>query len=1023
MSYTLATIHTWFDLLHSTIAPDALITAAERLKLAAIGIVDHATTLGHVPLVRAARDSNVHVVLGATLAMEDDVPIRILARTDEGYRNLCRLVSAQNGGQPRLAWDLLRAHKQGLYLLCGGRRGRVWQAVASGDSRALLLLSRMQALAERDDRFLLECQQYHDDTVADGETLRQLLELASRAGVRCIATHDVQVLNNGDGRTHRLLRAIDQRANFWSNELGVPAWSKAAPSRYALPTPQAWFKQWDGLAHLVAGSSAVLKDCDVELLGRRRFPGASLTPERVYDDLLNRALAGIRQRYPLLTRELIERLLHEVNEVHAQGVAPFLIHAAELVERAAARGIRMILQGSGTGSLVCYALGISPVDPTTAQGLVFERFAGTHRGRGDLPDLDFGIPAGREADVKAILVAMFGAQRVAHLAAVVTLKERGALREAAAAFGWTNEHIDLLRQKLKSGHDLDREERMVVNAAAAIAGQPHHLMQHASGLIVADEPLQDVYGVSLGTDGALLLADKDDVEQLQVLKFDILRWYGSAIFDQAEAAIHAAVYPKPELWKVESQDPATAELFARGDTRAIPYLQSPAMLALMYALKVRDEPGIALALGALRPGASTTRPRLMAALHDGTTALDGWDVLTPEHQQMISEVLATSYGAFLFDEDLLRVAHVLGLSLADAERLRKALKKGDESAKTMSNKLRGAALERGWYDQEVDVVLGWLTYIQRYTFLRGHALALAHVAWRLARVAAHYPNHFHAAVLDQLGVGDESGGMYPQLVYVVEARRHGLTLQGPTINSDWLSTAHGDTIRCGLRVLRSTLSLDTLQRMHAEARLRPFTSVADLRARVELTQRELDKLISAGALDTVVPSRRHARWEARARAANRRDQPPLLDVAVTVPVMIAETETNIERAREEYATLGWTISVEHPLDLYHTTLQNLAVVPTECLGAYIGQQVTIAGVSVAYRRIRTTKETRMGFVSLCDATGVAELTLFEAALQQAHGTLERGGLVIATGRVVEDAERGIGVEVQHIRPLEQVDGD
>lgn len=1018
MTYALPTIQTWFDLLQSTIDPVQCIKVAERLKLSAIGVVDQATTLGHVPLVRAARDSSVHVVFGATLVMEDGLPLRILARTDEGYRNLCLLVSFQAQGRALLPLDIIRAHHHGLYLLCGGRRGRVWQELVSNNQRLIPLLGRLQALAERPDYFVLEAQQYRDDIAADGEILRRMLEGAEQAGVRVVATHDVRVLHGEDARRHRLLRAIDQRRSFWSSDVDAPQWNKQEPSRYALPEPKTWYRQWDGLDHLVAGSAAVLRDCQVELLGRQRFPGASLPKEHVYDDLLQRALSGLRQRYPRLNRDLMERLLVEVNEVQAQGVAPFLIHAAELVERAAAQGIRMILQGSGTGSLLCYALGISPVDPVTTHGLVFERFAGSHRGLGDLPDLDFGISAGREHDVKAILQNMFGAQRVAHLAAVVTLKERGALREAATALGWTDDQLADLRHKVKAGQELDRHERMVVNAATAITGQPHHVMRHSSGLIVADAPLAELYGVSLCDDGSLLLANKDDVEALQVLKFDILSWYGSAIFDQAEAAIHAAVYPKPDLWHVGGTDPATADLLRRGNTRSIPYLQSPAMLSLMHGLRVRDEEGIALALGALRPGASTTRPRIMAALRGGTATLDGWDVLTPEHQQTITEVLELSHGAFLFDEDLLRVAHALGLPYADGERLRKAIKKGGDQAKQLGNRLRAAALERGWNDAEVDVVLGWLSYIQRYTFLRGHALALAHVAWRLARLAAHYPGHFHAAVLDHLGT--EGGGMYPQLVYVTEARRQGLTLVGPSVNSDWLSRAQGSVIHCGLKVLRAALSMNTLERIHQEAQVLPFTGVTDLRSRVKLTDHEVEQLIGAGALDAVAPSRRQARWTAAQAKHDPRNQPRLLPADDALPHSAIRIENTLERAVEEYRTLGWTVSTDHPLDLYVDMLAHEQVVPAERLSDYIDQRVTLAGVIVATRRIRTEDQRVMLFASLCDWHGVAEVTLFDKAAHQYGGLIQQGGVVVVTGVVRYDEERGVGIDIHDVVGLKPV---
>ncbi|MDP9310380.1 MAG: OB-fold nucleic acid binding domain-containing protein, partial [Chloroflexota bacterium] len=460
-----------------------------------------------------------------------------------------------------------------------------------------------------------------------------------------------------------------------------------------------------------------------------------------------------------------------------------------------------------------------------------------------------------------------------------------------------------------------------------------------------------------------------------------------------------------------------AALLARGDTRAIPYLHSPAVMQLMTALGTRTEAGIAIALGALRPGASTTRPRLLAALHGGTATLPDWQVLSEEHQQVIEHVLAGSHGAFLFDEDLLLVAHALGLSLADAERLRKALKKGGEQATRLSNHLRAAALENGWSDAEIDVVLGWLHYIQRYTFVRGHALALAHIAWRVAYLAAHYPVHFHAAVLDRLG--EEGGGMYPQLVYATEARRHGITLVGPSVNSPLLSLPHKETIRCGLRVLCCALSMPTLERIHAESQVRPFTSVTDLRTRVKLTASEMDKLISAGALDTVTTSRRAARWEAARARRELRDQPRLIADEDAVPVIAIEHEPVAERAAEEYRTLGWTVSLDHPLDLYVDQLARQTITPAERIGEYVGQEVVVAGVVVAYRRIRTQQGRPMVFASLCDARAVVELTLFEQAAQQYSSMLKAGGVMLARGTVQRDDERGVGVIAHAVRSLDE----
>src|SRR5919202_1730273 len=295
--YTLATVSTWYDLLTSTIAPQALLETAQQLHLDAIGVVDRATTLAHVPLTRAARATTIHLVYGATLILADGHPLRLLARNEEGYRNLCRLVSAQAGGLTRLPWETLQASNRGLYLLCGGRQGRLWHDLLAGDDRILWTLAKLQALADREDHFVVEVQQDATDGPHERHTLQTLLELVEQAGVRAIATQDVRVLHATDASRHRLVTAIDHQLSFWADDTRLPVWRAGEPSRSALPTAAAWHRRWAGREHLVAASATILKDCNVELLGRRRFPGASLPAATIYDRLWSRAFGGLKQRY------------------------------------------------------------------------------------------------------------------------------------------------------------------------------------------------------------------------------------------------------------------------------------------------------------------------------------------------------------------------------------------------------------------------------------------------------------------------------------------------------------------------------------------------------------------------------------------------------------------------------------------------------------------------------------------------------------------------------------------------------
>jgi DNA polymerase III alpha subunit len=979
VTYALATIRTWFDLLQSTIAPQALLDAAQRLKMPAIGVVDHATTLGHVPLAKAARETGVHVAYGATITLDDGHPLRLLARNEVGYGNLCRLVTFQAQGQVRLPWQTLHDHRAGLYLLCGGRHGRLWHTLAAGDDRVLWLLARLVALAEREDAFVIEAQQMPGDGPAEHRTLRALLDLAAHAGVRAIATHEVQVLQPAESPKHRLVAAIDHQLTFWAEDQRLPPWRAREPSRVALPEPRDWHRTWEGLEHLVAGSAALLRDCQVELLGRRRFPGASLAAARIYDDLWSRAFSGLKQRYGQVRPDLIQRLTHEVDEVQAQEVGPFLLYAAELVERAAERGIKMVLQGSGTGSLLCYALGISPVDPLTTEALVFERFCGRHRGIGDLPDLDFGVPAGKERAVRALLEEMFGAERVAFLAAVVTLQERGAIRTAASAFGWDRQQIRLLHRKLKAGEPLDRYEQMVVSAGEQIAGQPYHLMRHPSGVIVAEEPLASLYGVGTCPDGPMLLANKDDVEALQLLKFDILPWYLLAIYDQAEASIHAAQYPRPDLWHVPGTDDRTGDMLEQADTRCIPYLQSPAMMTILRALRVRTEADIALALGALRPGASHTRDRLLAAIHGGSATLPGWEHLTPEHQAAVDEVLHPSRGALIYDEDLLRLAHLLGLSFADAERLARQWARATRAAPCPTS----CALLRS-------LVAGAIRRSRRCSI--GSPISSATPSPRDTPSRWHTPpGAWHASPLTTRPTSMR-----------VSSTTLGWASQGACTRcwSTW-SRRGGTRSRCvadgeqpvGQAALRSArcdaVSASSRRRSRWRRSSASLPRPASGRSKRErsLYPRPADTA-GAGATDR---SRHPGRARAQplagtlggaARHARPADQASLLDDQTWPRSPAVEPESTWERALEEYETLGFPVSVDHPLCLYQAELAGTSLCCSARLALEVGRQVVVAGVIVAGRRIRTAGGRLMAFASLCDRTGVIELTLFEAAAER-----------------------------------------
>jgi error-prone DNA polymerase len=224
-------------------------------------------------------------------------------------------------------------------------------------------------------------------------------------------------------------------------------------------------------------------------------------------------------------------------------------------------------------------------------------------------------------------------------------------------------------------------------------------------------------------------------------------------------------------------------------------------------------------------------------------------------------------------------------------------------------------------------------------------------------------------------------------------------------------------VRCGLLVLQSVLSAATLERIHAEARQRPFASIADLCARVRLTALELERLVRAGALDRFASSRRAARWEIQVAQGRVPLQPSLLSGDTWPQPLVVAPESMVERGSEEYETLGFPVSVDHPLELYPAEVAQLRPLGVAQLPQHIGREVVVAGVVVAARRVKASTGRPMAFASICSPDGTADVTLFEAAATRYAEVIQLGALVTVRGVVTQDLERGIGLEVTAVRPI------
>ena len=1042
------------SLLLGTAAPETLVRRALELGYGALALTDRDNLYLAVRFLKAARAEGLTPLLGAEVTpaaagSAAGSSALLIALDRRGYAQLCRVLTARH---LEAGFDLAAAIAEcaaGLHVIVespGLALALTRAGVPAADPR--------DGARARDGGLWMGMR----GLAAERAALAQRVAFARHARLPLVATGDVALLAPGDHDAHRvavtaaageLLERMPAAA-FAAREahLGAPAeWERRVRATAAgAGVPEA-------AAEALANNAVLAARCRLELeMGTPFFPRAALRAGETGAGRLARlTLAGLRRRYaaPGPDRALAgpgarrgrARLAEELALIERLGFTDYFLLVAGIVGFARERGIPTVGRGSGAGSIVAYALGITNVDPLR-YGLYFERFL--HPTRRDCPDLDIDLCWKRRDEVIAHVYEAYGHDRVAMISTHATLGARSAFRETAKALGVSNARVNALARRipraleapylerlrvLPEARGVDWREPVLAEAlrlAASLDGAPRHLSVHCGGLVIADRALTWYTPLERAAKEVVVTQfEMRAIEAIGLVKMDLLG--NRALTTLGECVTlarrhHGAVV---ELDAIPGEDERTAQTLAAGDTLNCFQLESPAMRHLLRMLRcgTLDETIAAVAL--IRPGAAESGMKeVYCRRHRG---LEPASFAHPS----LAEALGPTYGVMLYEEDVMRVAAAFaGLTLAEGDALRRAIgaARGDEEFRSLERGFVARAAGCGLEAEAARAVWRDLTRFAAYAFCKAHAAGYGTLGWQCAWLKARFPAEY------AVGVMNHHAGMYPTWVHVEDLRRRGVRFLPPCVNaSEWESTreAPGGAVRVGLgRVFG--LGIATGERILAARRERPLSGIADLMLRVRPALPELEALVLAGALDGTRRSRPSLLLEARvahgvgARARSTlRAVPPAAarelvapDGAPLAPAIEPGDRTDAEgalpalpefdpaeRVRGECRATGLWFSA-HPLDAFLPPEARRDATPADLLPARVGKRVALVGLPCARRRVETARGETMLFLTLADASGLAECVLFPDAYRAIAraapaGAPWSGEIVRVEGRVDE----------------------
>jgi DNA polymerase III subunit alpha len=1060
--------HSEYSLLDGACKIEAMAARAAELGQPALGLTDHGVMNGAVDLYKACRKQGIKPIVGLEAYLVDDHRavkqqaryernhLTLLAANDRGFANLVKLTSAGflqgfSRGKANVDMEMLAAHAEGVIALTGCLQSRFCRRLVeerADDARAHLD-DLLQAFGP--EQVYFEVQK---NGIAEQDRANEgIVRFARELGRPLVATADVHYLRREDFDNHAALLCVQTKStleapklSFDTNEFYIKSSEEMAAA----------FAEWP---EAVPTTLEIAERCSLEIpLGGLLLPRYPTAEGEEPEAMLRRIAAeGLRARYgDPPPAAAVERLEFELGVIEEMGFSSYFLIVWDFVRYAKENGVAVGPgRGSAAGSIVSYALEITDLDPL-AEGLIFERFL--NPGRKSMPDIDIDFSVrGRERMIRYV-AEKYGRESVAQIITFGKMAPRAATRDAARVLGFDYATGDRLAkqipepimgrspsfeeclkqgQELRKTYDAEPDARRIVDVAKGLEGIIRNNSIHAAAVVIADRPLQEIVPLQLAEDRSAPATNGDGsgsgkperqykivtqysmvpIEEMGLLKMDFLGLRNLDVIEDAIEIIERSRGEVVEMGEIPLDDAETYAMLAAGDSTGVFQFESEGMREALRKVGPTEFADL-VALGALyRPGAMAYIPAYAKGKKDPST------VRYPDPR--LRAITEETHGCVVYQEQLMAIARELaGFSGAEADDLRKAIgKKKRDLMATMKDKfMKGLAASNT--DPRVAADLWKLNEAAAdYSFNKSHAACYALISYRTAYLKANYPAEYMAAVISSVMNTKDKVPFF-----VNRCAEMGIDVLPPDVNSsDHSFVVSENAIRFGLDAVKNVghAAVEAILRARGDS---PIESIWDFCERVDsraVNKRAIECLIKCGALDSTGATRR-GMLEAlpAAQASGQKAQedaqmgqgsifdfgeeagagPARAQAQHRPPVSAAEFD-RAELLAMEKETLGTYLS-SHPLAEVGAALRARVDCSLAELGAKPdGAWVTVGGIVVDCKKIRTKSGTQMMFATLDDVEGQVEMLVFKAEEAESAAVIAPDAIVLVRGRL-DHKDRG-----------------
>jgi len=1008
--------------MESTISIKELVSAAAKNGMKAVALTDKYVMSGAVEFYKEAIRKNIKPIIGCGIRVMNSGMISqmvILIKNITGYENLCQIISKSNmeskTSTPSVKISDLRKKSGGLIGLSCCKSGEISQLLGQEKTKeALRAVGHYQELFSGD--FFIEIQRYPKTKSMLSSSLPSeiLVNFALKNNIPIVATNNVHYLNKADYGIYKCLSKIKAMG------------TKAGSDIEFINNDEHYFKSTAEMASLfsdihqaVSNTTVIADRCSLELpLGNIIFPHFKVPGRIPEEDYLKKLCSrGLKWRYGSNpSPDILRRLKKELEVIMETGFCGYFLIVADIARFARKNNIPICGKGSSAGSIVSYILGISNVDPVK-NNLYFERFL--NRERKEPPDIDIDLSHKRRAEIIKYITLKYGKNNISRVCTFSTLKPRAAVREAGRFLGCSKEDADRIVNTyssfLSSGFPVrqykgitskDREcsdvrdiqHKKITFISRKIENYVRHTSLHPSAFIISSTDLTKKIPLTLSQTGETTSQyDKDSIEDLGLLKIDLINSLSLSLLEDTASMLKAKRNIDLDIREIRYDDSKTFDLIKNGKTLGVFQLESYGIRKLAKKIKPSTLNDITFLISLYRPG-----PQQSGMVKNFIERKFGREKASYLHRDL-EPVLSETYGIILYQEQVMQIAvNIAGYSLSEADNLRKAMTRlsKEEMGRQKERFIKGAAC-RGYHIRTAKEIFKLISKFASYGFVKAHAAAYAELSYKTCYIKAHYPAELLSTILT------DNSGYYSRAQYIEEARRFGIKIKLPDINSSGFKFSvedEGKSIRIPLMTVRELGQTGVGSIIRERNRNGRFKDFTDFYCRISksgcrIAGKAIVNLIKVGAFDFADLKRKYLLLSYHYLASGKN----IPGCSSHLPPCCEDhlKDFNLQEALEmEEKILGFCAS-SSPLQYFKSELEEYRTVRSSLFPDFADSKEDIftAGIIIT-RKIKKTRDGgNMLLCTLEDEDGMYESVFFPDAYKKNLKTISGQSAVIIKGRI------------------------